>query len=167
MTFSPQNAIQSFVPTTFIFPENEDDVRLVLTDYLKKIVAAVNAKDIGQYNTQELVTGQQFFTAGNNNAFRQTYRKVIDFGALPNAAVKSVAHGITTLGTTVFTRIYATATDPAATSINQAIPIPYINVNAPADSVELYVDATNVNIETTTANYTAFTTCYVILEYIY
>jgi len=161
-TFLPANAIQSFVPTTINLPQDFLEANPILTDYFKRIVAALNAKDIGQYNTQELLNGQLFFTPSDNNAFRAVFRKVIDFGSLPNAATKSVPHGIIILSTTVFTRIYATATDPSTSFI----PIPYINTTTPGDSVEISVDATNVNITTTTANYTGYTTCYVILEYI-
>ncbi len=100
---------------------------------------------------------------------RQVFRKVIAFGALPNAGTKSVAHGIDTLPQDLpnnyigfsFTRIYATATDP----VNELyIPIPYAS-NVAANVIEINVDATNVNI-TTASNKTAYTITYVVLEYI-
>ena len=165
MSFQPANAQQHYVPTDLIWPENEVEMRLVLTDYLKRIVEALNDKEVGQYNTQELITGESWFTAGDSNKFRYPFRKVIDFGALPNSGVKTAAHGITTNGSTVFTRIYGTSTDQGATTITAAVPIPYADTAAVGTNIELSVDATNVII-TTGIDYSAFNETYVVLEYI-
>lgn len=165
MSFLPANSINSFVPNDLIIPQDFKEANLVLTDYFRLIVDALNDKDIAQYTTTPIVNGQKWFTPNDPNTYRFTYRKVIDFGALPNAATKSVAHGISTSSTTIWTRIYATATDPAASTTNSAIPIPYVDPNTLANGIQLDVDATNVNI-TTAANYTAYTVCYVVLEYI-
>jgi len=165
MSSGPANAQQHYVPTDLIWPENEVEMRLILTDYLKKIVEALNDKEVGQYNTQELVTGESWFTRGDATQFRYPFRKVIDFGALPNNASTSVAHGITTNGSTVFTKIYGTATDQGASSITAAIPIPYAHSSLVGDQIELSVDATNVII-TTAIDYSAFTETYIVLEYI-
>lgn len=163
MTFSPPNSTQSFLPTSIIIPPVTDGQHnLILTDYLKKMIQAINDKDIAQYVLNPIVTGQKFFNENESNQFRSSYRQVINFGALPNATTSSQAHQITVDSDTIFTRIYGTATDPD----NRFIPLPYINTTTPADSVEIDVDNQNVNITTTTANYVGFTTCYVILEYI-
>lgn len=164
-SYLPANAQQSFLPNDLIIPDDWAEANLILTDYFRNLVDALNDKEIAQYNTVELVTGQKWFTPGDATKLRYVYRKIIDFGALPNAATKSVAHGITTTATTVFTRIYATATDPAASTTNSAIPIPYVDPAVLANGIEINVDATNVNI-ITAANYTAYTTTYVVLEYI-
>lgn len=165
MSFLPANAQQSFIPNDLIIPDDFAEANLILTDYMRNVIDALNDKEIAQYSTAELVTGQKWFTPGDATKLRYVYRKVIDFGALPNAGTKSVAHGITTTATTVFTRIYGTATDPAASTANLALPIPYVDPNTLANGIEINVDATNVNI-TTAANYTAFTTTYVVIEYI-
>lgn len=165
MSFEPDNSINSYLPNDLIIPIEWEQANQVLTDEWRSLIDAVNDKDIGQYSTVELVNGQKWFTANDANTYRAAYRKVIDFGALPNAATKSVAHGISTTASTVFTRIYATATDPAASAIQQAIPIPYVDPATLANGIEINVDATNVNI-ITAANYSAYTTCYVVLEYI-
>lgn len=165
MTFLPQDSMNSFVPNDLIIPAEFDKANQILTDYFRTLVDALNDKEIAQYSTDELVTGQKFFTAGDAQKFRFTFRKVVNFGALPNSATKTVAHGITTTEKTVFTRIYATATDPGASTITQAIPIPYVDPAALANGIELSVDATNVNIKTA-IDYSAFTTTFVILEWI-
>ena len=159
---TPLSSINSYVREDFQMPETYDEAKLYLREYLRDIVQAVNARDIAQYAESEVVNGQLFLTSGDNNSYRQVYRKVIDFGALPNTTTKSVAHGITVTATTEFTRIYATASDPST----RFVPITYVNVTTPADGIEIDVDGTNVNIETTTANWTGFTTCYVVVEYV-
>jgi len=160
MTFLPANSITSYVPTDVILPEDPAELRRELNDVLKKIIDALNDKDIGHYNTVTLINGQKFFTAGDPQKFRNVFRKVIDFGALPNTATKSVAHGITWNANTRFIRIYGTATRPNFTSI----PLPYSSPTL-NDNILLSLNTTHVNI-TTAANFTSYTTCYVVLEWV-
>ncbi len=135
---------------------------------INNIATVLNLKDTGYYALTEFINGQLYFndpaiplTSVSNPAFRQVFRKVIDFGALPNAGTKSVAHGLTITSGFRFTRIYATASDPIGMNY---IPIPYASPTD-ANNIELNVDATNVNI-ITGSNRTAFTTTYVVLEYV-
>ena len=167
-----------FVPTTNvwdvsqIYQANIDNPALVellvrLYQNINSIAIAINLKDSGIYFPQEFINGQIFFpnpantsaTQTNPNP-RQVYRQVVNFGALPNATTKSVSHGITVTATTTFTRIYGTASD---TTNKFYIPLPY--ASAAGNNAELYADATNVNI-ITTIDYSNFTICYVVLEYI-
>lgn len=133
---------------------------------INQIANAVNSKDNGSYYTSEFVNGQLFFplaaTAGYTETKpRNVLRKVIDFGALPNTGTTNVAHGITTDGNTIFTRIYGCATDPTAQIY---LPLPYSSPTL-VNNIELSVTNTNAVI-TTGANYAAYTTTYVIIEYI-
>jgi hypothetical protein len=165
MTFLPSRSLQSFIPNDLIIPDNAKEANLVLTDYFRNVIDALNDKTIGQYSTTQTVSGEKWFTVGNANSQRFAYRKVINFGALPNAAATAVAHGITTTQNTVFTHIYGTATDPGATTITSAIPIPLADPAVLANAIRIEVDATNVTV-TTAANYSAYTVCYIVLEYI-
>jgi len=165
MTFLPANSITSYVPPDINLPEDPKKMRDELNDTLTRIIDALNDKDIAHYNTVEVVNGQKFFIDGYTQKFRNVYRKVINFGALPNTASKTIAHGITTNANTTFTRIYGTATDPSAATITKAIPIPYIDPSALANGIELYIDATNVVI-TTAADYSDYSTAYIILEWL-
>jgi len=61
---SPDNSIQSYIPNDLIIPDDPKEANLILTDYLRSVVDALNDKDIGQYNTVELVSGQKWFYAG-------------------------------------------------------------------------------------------------------
>lgn len=127
----------------------------------KRIASSVNSKEGALYWPVETATFQQYFRSGNPQLFRPVYRKVVDFGALPNAALKSVAHGIVGIGATFrVTRTYGGATDPVAFIF---LPLPYSSPVL-ANNIELNWDAVNVNI-TTGANYTAYTATTVVLEY--
>ena len=164
MSSTPADSLTSYLPTDIIVPSDANEQRIFLEDFLRKMVDAVNDKEIAHYNTVEGVTGQKWFNTTDPQKLKNTYRKVVNFGALPNTVAKSVAHGITTNANTRFTQIYGCATDPAAATTNRAIPIPYIDPAALINGVQIYVDATNVVI-TTAANYAAYS-AFVILEYL-
>jgi len=163
----------AFIPTTNVWDVSEiysTDVKspefkellVRLYQNLNVMAMGVNNRDAGLYDTSEFVCGQQFFpdpaltsASSVTPTFRNVFRKVVNFGALPNNTGKSVAHGITTTVNTSFTRMYGVATDPTGFS---ALAIPNSDIT-------LELDGTNVTI-TTTADLTAYTTTYVVLEYI-
>jgi len=128
---------------------------------INQIIKAVNGKDSGYYFESEFINGQTFFPLAGSPTPRNVIRKLINFGALPNAGVKNVAHGLTTTANTIFTRIYGCSTDPAAQIY---LPLPYSSPVL-ANNIEVSVNNTNVTI-TTGANFTAYTITYVVLEYI-
>lgn len=169
-----------FLPTTEIFDvqtvRQKDFSKEQLQEFIVRVVqafndsnTAVNLKDTGIYSLEEFVNGQTFFgtslSGSQSNIFRQVFRKVINFGSLPNVGTKSVAHGITIDDNVTFTRIYGTASDTSAP--REYIPLPFVDVSGTvtAGSVELHLDGTNINI-TTTGNGTNFNVCYVVLEYL-
>lgn len=133
---------------------------------INKICIALNHKDTGIYAEEEFVNGQNFpalpTTPGDTpQPPRQVFRKIIQFGALPDNTTKSEAHGITVTSGFNFTRIYAASSDKTGSNY---IPIPFASPTL-ADNIALTVDATNVNI-TTGSDRTAFTDTWVILEYL-
>ena len=170
-----------YIPTTSVWDVSEiynTDVtkpefkELLVRMYqnLNNMAMATNNKDSAMYDTEEFVNGQTFFsdpatTSGNQSspARRNVFRKVIDFGALPKIATKSMPHYITiTAGSGItFTRIYGCSTDPTNLEF---IPIPYTSATG-ADTIELWIDDTNVNVTTISAMET-YTTTYVVLEYL-
>lgn len=182
MANAPQNAPTQFglfVPTNYIWdiqqlqqtegiPDELKELLVRLYQNIGVIAMSLNAKDSAFYSLDEFVTGQQFFSnpsmgsaAQPNVDLRQTYRMVVNFGALPATTTKSVPHGIVCNAGTTFTRIYATASDTTGLTY---IPIPYASTIDSAHNVELYVDSTNVNIITGT-NRSNYNVCYVVLEY--
>jgi len=164
MTFEPSNAISQSLPQDLVIPDDYEELKRFLDGFFRKLTDSINKKDIGVYGVTERVNGQSYFASGNPQRFRSVYRKVIDMGALPDNTTLSVAHNIDTTQDFVFVRIYGCATNPDATEISQAIPLPYIDMSGPANHIQLDIDSNNVNI-TTDADYTDFTTCYVVVEY--
>lgn len=172
----------AFVPTTNIWDVQalyDTDVNtpafkellVRLYQNVNNIANVLNLKDTGYYLNQEFVNGQLYFpdptlnsSTSANAEFRQVWRFVINFGALPDftgSPTKSVPHGLTINSGVTFTRIYATASD--TTGFNY-IPIPYASASG-ADNIQLDVNATDVVI-TVASDKSAFNVCYVILEYL-
>lgn len=170
--------VGAFIPTTQIWDvdliysldvKSPEFKELLVRMYqnINIIALNVNIRDAGYYDLQEFVNGQLYFPDPLNNSttpgvpdYRPVFRKVINFGSLPNGGTKSVPHNLDVNVGTTFTRIYATASD---TTDFEYIPIPY--ASAGGDNIELSVDATNVNI-TTVIDDSNFNVCYVVLEYL-
>lgn len=139
-----------------------------LRDVINNIALALNLKDTGYYDQREFVNGQVYFPNPNlssltpqNPTWRQVFRRVYLWpNALPNTNIDSQPHGLTITNGFTFTRIYGCASDTVAPSY---IPIPY--TGSTGNVVELWVDNVNINIRTN-ADFSAYTTSYVILEYI-
>lgn len=153
--------LSTYVPVYNFIPEEWQESREALTQLLRMISNGVNIRDVGFYYNEETLTGQRFVPTGNQQDYRSVFRKVIPIGALPNAVPKSVPHGITVRSTTRFTRIYGTANNPSTSFI----PLPFVSTTAAANCVQVTVDSTNVVI-TTGVNYSAYTDCFVVLEYV-
>jgi len=136
---------------------------------LNNMAIAVNTKDTGMYPTSEFVNSQLWFpnpalssATAQTATQRQVFRKVINFGALPNAGTTNVAHGLTFDANTTITRLYGAATDPANLLY---IPLPFATPAALNQNILLSANNTNIVI-TTGINYSAYTVCYVVIEYI-
>lgn len=159
------------LPENYVIPSESEKAFVRIRQYLNDMAYSVNRKETGYYIEEETITGQQFVptfgtSEGSSVEYRPILRKVIDCGTLPNAGTSTTAHGITTTENFSFVKIYGCATDPGASTVNSAIPLPFINTTTPGDSVELSVNATNILITTTTANYINYTRTFVILEWI-
>lgn len=156
-TFLPANSLSFQLPENITFSKNPDQFYNQFTNLYYQIAKSSNNKDIGSYETTELVNGQRYFGA-NPQTKRTIYRKVVECGALPNATTTTTAHGISGIGTGwMFTRIYGSARNVTP----QFIPIPNAGATYP---VEIMVDATNINI-TSTVDLSGFTYSLIILEY--
>lgn len=155
----------NFLPETFIIPEDPEEKDLKIRDYLNDIASATNSKDSGFYEEEETITGQKFIPVfssdGSKNAsYRDVFRKAIDFGALPSISTKSIPHGIDFDLNFSMTKLYAAATHPGVMSI----PIPNGGENV-SQVITINIDPKNINI-TTKSNRSAFTRCFVVIEYI-
>lgn len=156
--------LESYIGTYDAIPESWEEGRQFLVENLKRITNSLNAKEIGFFLDQDLLSGKQFFPGTSSNdsqQFRSIFRKVVDFGSLPAAGTKSVAHGLTFDASFSLIDMYISATDPAAFL---AFSLQYWSQNA-ADSIRLNMDSTNVNV-TVSADYSAYTRAFVVIEYI-
>ena len=166
MNNQPNEGLANYLPPNIILNDDWAEAKLTLTDYLIRAAEAINTREIAVYqdanvsggsNISETPNAQQWYTDGDANKFRYGSRTVVKMGALLNTAAKSVAHGIAVTSNTVFTHIWGVANDPGTLSY----PLP----NSGAAAVSVAVDGTNV-IVTTTTDLTAFTDCFVVLEWV-
>lgn len=161
MGFSSDNSlVTNQLPRSIDFPEEDKLFKEELTLAFRRTIDAVNTKENALYMLQETGTFQQYFTANDPQTTRNVYRMVVNFGTLPNAGTKSVAHGISFTSAFCLTRLYAAASDQTGF---QYISIPYASPTL-ANNIELNLDLNNVNI-TTGSNRTNFTNCTVVIEY--
>jgi len=172
MSFAPNNTEAPYLNPDLYFPPDEAQFKEVLYNRDYDIANLLNIKENALYDLTEIVTAQLWFTAGDPQTKRQTFRTVVDFGALPNTGTKAVAHNIAGIiavppgpSTFTFTKIYGCATDPnaAADPAVFAIPLPYVSTTGAP--IELYVTSTNV-VVITTSNRSNFTRCVIVVEYL-
>lgn len=157
--------INQLLPETYPIPEDMEELRIKLYQYLNLFAQTINSKESGAYLSEEILTGRQFIPTystdfSTNAKVRDVFRKVIETGALPNSGTSSTAHGISVTSEYSVTAIYGGATRPNTTYI----PLPYVVVGG-TNGVQVNMDSTNINI-TTTSNYSAYTRSFVIVEYI-
>jgi hypothetical protein len=168
----------SFSPTTFIweiqqiqssdFDPKLKDTLVRLYQNLNQMQIILNGKDSAIYTTEEFINGQLYFpnpllasSSSTTPTERQVFRKVIEFGPLPNNTSISMPHNIEINSTFSLTRLYGASTNSTVTSL---IPLPFASPTA-ADNIQL--EATNTNIVITTGkDQTAYTTTYIVIEYL-
>ena len=116
------------------------------------LIAITDDSEDNNYSTDEKLTGKYWIDG------KPIYRKVIDFGPLPNTTTKGVAHGISNLSQII--TLYGISYSPMNSS--------WYTVPA-ANSVSTYCfalwcDRTNVSVKTGDDR-TYQTPTYIILEY--
>jgi len=159
MTFNPSNSLAPYLQTSVYFPEDFEEFRVKFLALYRDISSNVNVRQIGVFDLQEFLTGEQWPTSGNPQVKRQTFRKVFFIGAIAAGATSNTAHGLT--GITAFTHIYGTA----ITAVVDNRPIPYSSTTAVNQQIELKVDGTNITIINGAAA-PNITSCVIILEYL-
>lgn len=154
--------VAPFLPISFVLPDDPHSRQQYVEKRETDTALYLNQREIGTYfvGSSEYINGQQW-TVGSSPSV-QAFRKVINFGALPNATTKSVAHGIIFTATSSLTRIYAAATRYIPSL--SMIPLPYAHPTSNL-CIALNADATNINV-ITASDYSAYTTCYVVIEYL-
>lgn len=163
MSISENQQFESYLPVYDVVPEKWEEARELLLEYLKKVSSAVNAREIGFFLDEELLSGKALFpgtSTPNSQAFRSMLRKVIDFGSLPNSSTKSVPHGIPIDSNFRIVQMYFGASDTTGLT---GFGCAYWAKDLSA-AINLNYDVTNVNV-TTTQDYSNFNQCLVVMEY--
>jgi hypothetical protein len=170
MTYDPVNSEAPFVEENPFFPPDFEQLLLKLTDYSRSVSTSINQREICAYERDEILSGSTLFSVEQtedigteyvptSRYLRPVYRKVIDFGPLPNSGVTSIPHYLPISETWQFIKVLTVPNNQNATgSTPFATPIP--NATARVD-----ITLTDVVI-TTTADYSAYNVCTVILEYV-
>lgn len=150
--------LESYVPTYDVAPEKWEEGRAFIVEQLKKQANAINAREIGFFLDQELLTGKSFIPGvniasegGSSQQFRTILRKVITFPGL-TTGVNTQPHEITVDANFSLIQLWGSATNATAMT---GEPIPNAN-----DTISY--DATNIII-TVDANYDR---AWAIIEYI-
>ena len=148
-------SLQNQLPLSIQFSSDINELTQELNDVYQTIASALNNKVGGLYVPLEKINSQQYFDASNIQNYKNVYRMVVDFGALPNNGTKNIAHNITGWNSNFrLTQCYGAATDPIGLK-----GIPLAN-----DGILLSVDSINV-IVTTTSDFSSYTSCVIVIEY--
>lgn len=123
------------------------------TDVIYPVTTAEAVIGLGAegYSTEETVSGSTWIDGST------IYKKTINFGALPNAANKSVAHGISNLNRVI--RVEAIADYGTG---NTKFPIPFSTPSGLGSSVSLAIESSTIEIRTGSdrSGATAYVTIY-------
>ena len=103
-----------------------------------------------RYSTDEIDTGKTWIDG------KKIYRKVVEFGALPNATSKDVAHGISNLD-------YIVSINTTARYNTNYISIPYVDETTLANAISISIRNTKIRISSG-ANQSMYTAT-VVIEY--
>jgi hypothetical protein len=157
MSFSPNNSISPYIPTSTYLPQDPEQFRIKFSELYRQLGYAVNIREIAIYDPVEFLTGQQWFDPNNNQNKRQTFRKVFPI----TDASLIFNHNISNI--TNITHYYGTGFD-SGTGLHY--PIPYVDVTNVANQISISVSATQIIITKGAFAPPAITSGFLILEYL-
>jgi hypothetical protein len=144
-----------YLRTSRHFPQEPQPLAVEINRSYVDTANAVNQRTIGIFPTNvPAVTGESWFVT--NNQRQQTFRRVYPFTAAGN-----IAHGIIFADITGFTRIYGTFTNGT-----NWYPLPYVDVTAANNQVNVIVTPTNITITAGGGSPPSITQGYVVLEWL-
>lgn len=119
--------LESYVPVYDVAPESWEEGRTFIVEQLKKYGNAINAREIGFFLDEELLSGKAFIPGvnqisegGTSQQFRSILRKVIVFPGL-TAGLNTQPHGITIDANFSLIQLWGAATN-ATTLTGEPIP---------------------------------------------
>jgi hypothetical protein len=154
MSVDSSQIFETYVPVYDSIPDKWEDARPFLVEQLRKISNGVNAREVGFFLDEELLSGKAFvpgITAPGNNPglFRGVFRKLVDVSPLV-AGANVFAHNITYDVNFTLLSLWVAATDSVGlTSL-------VITGN------DVTLDATNININSPGA----YDRAWCVIEYI-
>lgn len=163
----------SFVPTTNVWDVSQiyeveigspefRELLVRLYQNINNIALVLNTKTTSYYLNQEFNTSNQFFNPAdatqNPLNLKPSYRIAVNTGAF-GAGVTTVAHGLAVNASWKWISILGAATDSV-----HLLGYPITFGGAAGNSIEVYVDATNININNQSG--VTFTSSVVVLEYL-
>ena len=137
------------------FDQSPDIFIRALNKFSTDVASTVNERTIGIYSASPQSSGNVF---SGSSVLRVC------------AQIPSIGNGVSTVSVPVdlssnltILKLYGTAQNGS-----NSIPLPYINVNVPSDSISLSFDLTNaiLTLTTTTSNWTSYAAI-LIVEYFY
>lgn len=140
MTFAPKTTKAFYLDPQIIFPDEYKLFQQTLREAYYNISTCVNAREISFYGLVETVCGKYYYTSGNPQKFRTTFRKSFQLPATAPGATTSIIHGIDTIVEGVV------ITGDAITSIVDYRPIPYIDPTLITNGIGIRVDATTIYV---------------------
>jgi len=111
------------------------------------------------YSTSEQATDRTWIDG------RTIYQKTIDFGLLPNATLKSVAHGISNLDFTIAWEAVAADTTGGGAG-NTEYPLPASNTASLPNQIQLQINTTGATINIRTGSNRSSYYAYITLFYV-
>lgn len=177
-SISNQSNFGSFIPTTNSWEIEEiqssnidpklKELLVRLYQNMNNMAIVVNTKDSALYDTQEFVTGGIYFPnptqlqpTAMSAIYRPIFRKVINFGPLPNATTTSVYHQIPINSGYILVNAIGASTKSDMSSM---IPLPFSSPTL-NENIKLEITPTQINI-TTGIDRTSYTTTYIVLQYL-
>lgn len=161
MSFGSDQPLITNQLSDFDVPDKYEDFQDLFEQEYKKVIDVVNSKEGALYLPQELATYQRYFYPDQPGNTRNVYRKLLVFGALPNATSKRMEHNVSFNNVTRMTRMFGAATNPSSL---EYIPLPFASPTL-VNNVSLEADQTDVII-TTAVDYSNYSDVTIVIEYI-
>ena len=144
-THGKQKAVYVYIKATSGLAENQQE------NVLNEVKGYVDSSN--SYSTDEVKTGGKWIDG------KPIYRKVVDFGALPNATIKEVSFD--NINADTFVKIEGIAMNNSGS----AVTIPFADTSAATQSIAIFINSSSVSISTGATNRSDYTKCYITIEY--
>jgi len=144
-----------YLRTSRSFPQEAQPLAVEVNKSYVDIASAVNNRTISTFPTNiAAITGESWFV--NQNQRQQTFRQVYQFAGAGN-----VSHNLNLSALSGFTRIYGTFTNGT-----NWYPLPYVDVAAANNQVNVLITPTNIVIAAGGGAPPAITSGFVVIEFL-